>query len=184
MTPRTPTDRPPRRRGVLRWVLLALLLLPFLEVAVLVVVGRAIGFWATLGLVVALALVGAWLARRETGRTYRALQKALDSGRLPGDEVTDAILIMVGGFLLILPGFVSDVVGLFLVLPFTRPLARRLLHLVVARRAAAVIGGPAGVGTQPGAGRAPGRGQVIEGEVVAETPPPGTAGSTPPELAP
>lgn len=184
MTPRTPTDRPPRRRGILRWVLLGLLLLPFVEVAVLVLVGKAVGFWPTLALVVALALVGAWLARRETGRTYRALQKALDSGRMPADEVTDAILVMVGGFLLILPGFVSDVVGLLLVLPFTRPLARRLLQLLVARRAAAVVGGPLpGAGGSPRPRRAPGRGQVIEGEVISESPPPGgPVGGTPPTL--
>lgn len=189
MTPRTPTDRPPRRRGTLRWVLLALLLLPFVEVAVLVLVGRAIGFWPTLALLIGLAVVGAWLARRETGRTYQALQKALDSGRMPADEVTDTILITVGGFLLILPGFVSDVLGLLLVLPFTRPLARRLLQFVVAQRAVAVVGGPLpGASTRPGAGprsgptRPPGRGQVIEGEVLSETPPPGSPSDTPPTL--
>ena len=175
MTPRTPTDptgtHPRRRRGGLRWVLLALLLLPFVEIAVLVLVGQAIGFWWTLTLVVGLALVGAWLARRETGRTYRALRTVVDSGRLPTDEVTDAILIMVGGFLLILPGFVSDVIGLLLVLPFTRPLARRLLQLVAAQQAAAVIGAPVPGSTLPRR-RPPGRGQVVEGEIVSETPPP------------
>lgn len=184
MTPRTETDRHPRRRGVLRWVLLGLLLLPFVEVAVLVLVGKAVGFWSTLALIVLVALVGAWLARRETGRTYRALQKALDSGRMPADEVTDAILVMMGGFLLILPGFVSDVLGLVLVLPFTRPLARRLMQLVVARGAVSMVGGqlPGSV-HGPGPGRPPGRGQVIEGEVVSETPPPGgPVGGTPPTL--
>lgn len=187
MTPGSTASRPPRRRGALRWVLLALLLMPFLEVAVLVLVGRAIGFWWTFALILVLAVVGLWLARRETGRTYRALQQALTSGRMPGDEVTDAILVMVGGALLVLPGFVSDVVGLLLVLPFTRPLARRLLQLVVAQRAVSVLGGPGpGTGTPPGAARrSPGRGQVIEGEVVSESPPPGRpADGTPPTLGP
>lgn len=187
MTPRTPTDRPPRRRGSLRWVLLALVLLPFLEIAVLVLVGQAIGFWPTLALLIGLAVVGAWLARRETGRTYRALQKAVELGRMPADEVTDAILIMVGGFLLILPGFVSDLVGLVLVLPFTRPLARRLLQLVVAQQAVATVGGVGSgprAGTRPGPARQPGRGQVIEGEVVSESPAPGTADQARPRLEP
>lgn len=179
MTPRTPQgSTTTRRRGGLRWVLLALLLLPFVEIAVLILVGKAIGVWWTLALIVGLAVLGAWLARRETGRTYRALQQALDSGKMPTDQVTDAILIMLGGFLLVLPGFVSDVLGLLLVLPFTRPVARRLLQLVVAQRAVAVMGGPLPGGplrrTPPSA---PGRGQVIEGEVVSETPPPG--GATP-----
>lgn len=184
MTTRIPTDRPPRRRGILRWFLLGLLLLPFVEVAVLVLVGRTIGFWPTLALLIVLAVVGAWLARRETGRTYRALGKALDSGRMPADEVTDAILIMVGGLLLVLPGFVSDLLGLLLVLPFTRPLARRLLQLVVAQRAVAAMGGPLPGPTRPGPPPSPGRGQVIEGEVVSESPPPGAAGGTRPTLEP
>lgn len=162
-----PTTR--RRGGVLRWVLLALVLLPFVEVAVLVMVGRAIGFWWTLGLLVALTVVGVWLVRRETSRTYRSLQAALNSGKMPADEVTDAILVMIGGFLLILPGFVSDFFGLLLVLPFTRPVARRLLQAIVAARAVAVVGA---AGAAEGAAtlrRRPGGGdQVIEGEVVSE----------------
>src|SRR5699024_8366991 len=100
----------------------------------------------------------------------RALQRAVESGRLPGDEVTDAILVMVGGFLLVLPGFLSDVLGLLLVLPFTRPAARRLLHVVVAHQAVKLqtAAGPGVRRDRSSAG-----GQVIEGEVVAEEPGPG-----------
>lgn len=172
-----PPTTPRRRGGVLRWVFLALLLLPFLEISVLVLVGQSIGIWWTLGLIVALTVVGIWLARRETGRTYRALQQAMRSGTMPADEMTDAILVMLGAFFLILPGFVSDAVGLLLVLPFTRPVFRRLLQAVVASRAIAVIGGTPG-GVAGGTGfqaprRRPGRGQVVEGEIVSEQPPPG-----------
>jgi UPF0716 protein FxsA len=157
---------------MLRWLIAALLLLPILEVVVLVVVGKSIGVAWTLLLLVGMAVLGAWLARRETGRTYRSLQKALESGRMPTDEATDAILVMTGGFLLILPGFLTDLVGLLLVLPFTRPAARRLLQTVVAARVLAATGDGGSSGRRP---RAPGRGQVIEGEVISETPPPGTA---------
>lgn len=194
MTPGTPTDptgragtgTARRRRGSLRWVLLALALMPLVEITVLIMVGRTIGVWWTIGLLIALAVLGAWLARRETSRTYRSLQQSLSSGRMPTDEATDAILVMLGGFLLILPGFVSDVFGLFLVLPFTRPLARRLLQLIVAQQAVAVLGGPLpGQGRAPsGGGRSPGRGQVIEGEVVSETPPPGFRPEEQPRLEP
>ena len=172
----TPGPTPRRRGGLLRWLLLALVLLPFAEVAALVLVGRAIGFWWTLGALVALTVVGVLLVRRETSRTYKALQETLNSGKMPADEVTDAILVMIGGFLLILPGFVSDAVGLLLVLPFTRPLARRLLHAYVAARAVAVVGDPGAFDTGAVRRRPPGRGQVIEGEVVAEEPPPGGPG--------
>ncbi|MFK5690091.1 FxsA family protein [Ornithinimicrobium sp. LYQ92] len=177
-----------RRGGALRWVLLLLVLLPVVEIVVLVLVGRAIGLWWTLGLIVALAVAGSWLAKRESGRTYRALQKAVNSGRMPADEVTDAILLMVGGVLLLLPGFVTDVFALMLVLPFTRPLARRLLQTVVASRVLVVAGGqPGPAGSRPDADRRrPGRGDVIDGEVIADEPGPGdpTAGPRTTPLGP
>ncbi|HSP61208.1 MAG TPA: FxsA family protein [Ornithinimicrobium sp.] len=188
MTASSTTPRPRRRSG-LRWLLLGLLALPLVELVVLVLVGQQIGFWWTLALVVGVGLVGAWLGRRESGRTYRALQDAVRSGRAPADEVTDAILVMLGAFLLVLPGFVSDVLGLVAVLPFTRPAARRLFQLVVARQAGKVAAGVAGGPGRPGAsswGPAAGSGrrggEVIEGEVVEETPPPGSTAPGRPRL--
>lgn len=162
-----PQSTRPRRRGLLRWFVLALVLLPVVEIAVLILVGQAIGVWWTLGLIVVIALLGAWVAKRESGRTMIALRRAMESGRMPADEVTDAILVMTGGFLFLLPGFVSDVFALILVLPFTRPLARRLLQAVVAHRALQVVAAPA-----PGRSRPPGRGVVVEGEVISEQAPP------------
>lgn len=176
----TAGPRPTRRRSGLRWLLLAVLLIPLLEIVVLIAVGRSIGILWTLALLVAMAVLGAWLSRRETGRTYTALRTALESGRMPTDEATDAILVMLGGFLLVLPGFLTDVIGLVLVLPWTRPLARRLLQTLVAGRVLGVTGPRARGGSGNGTLRpdpAPGRGQVIEGEVVSETPPPGGWGT-------
>lgn len=161
---------PRRRSSRLRWWLAALILLPLVEIVVLVAVGRSIGLLWTIALLVGMALVGAWLARRETGRTLRALQRSVESGRMPTDEATDAILVVTGGFLLILPGFLSDVIGLLLVLPFTRPAARRLLQLLVARQAGKLGAAP---GVTVRHHRAAASGQVIEGEVVSEEPGPG-----------
>jgi UPF0716 protein FxsA len=85
----------------------------------------------------------------------------LGSGRLPGRELADAALILVGGTLLLTPGFVSDVFGFFCVLPFTRPVARRGLLWAVQRRAAcAVAGGGPGLRR---AGRASSRGSTRRG---------------------
>ncbi|WP_066642599.1 FxsA family protein [Serinicoccus hydrothermalis] len=166
-----PPQQARRRRPVLRWILLALVLLPIIEIAVLIMVGRAVGLWWTLALIIVVAVAGTWLARRESSRTYRELQQALNSGRMPADQVTDAILLTVGGLLLLLPGFVSDVIALVLILPFTRPLARRLLQAVVASRALATVGGsPAASAGR--SRRAPGAGTVIDGEIVDEQPPP------------
>ncbi|MEV4257993.1 FxsA family protein, partial [Spirillospora sp. NPDC049652] len=138
-------------------LVLSFLLLPVLEIVLIVQVGQAIGGWPTAGLLAAGLLLGGWIVRRE-GR--RALNAALSRGELPERELADAALIMAGGVLLMIPGFLTDVLGLLLVLPVTRPLLRRLLGGVASRRLAAVqarAGFPPGM-TGPGGFGAPGPG--------------------------
>ena len=89
--------------------------------------GRSAPWWTIL-LLVADGVCGAWLVKREGGRAWRRCSEALGARRaMPATELADAALVLVGGTLLLTPGFVTDVFGLFCVLPFTRPLARRLL---------------------------------------------------------
>jgi UPF0716 protein FxsA len=124
-----------RRRGSFGWLLfVAFLVVPVVEIYVLIQVGQVIGAWWTVLLLVADSIFGSWLLRREGIRAWRALQVALTEGRMPTRELADAALIVFGGTLMITPGFVTDLVGLVAILPFTRPLARRLLTAVVARR--------------------------------------------------
>ncbi len=156
-----------------RWsVLLVLLLLvvPLLEVVVIIGVGRVIGGWPTFGLLLAESALGAWLVRREGSRTWLALQEALTTGRMPSRQLADAALVLVGGVLLLAPGFLTDVVGFFLVIPVTRPVARRLLEAVVARRLLSGIYAPTAGRFRPGAptdrGSARTADDVIEGEVL------------------
>jgi UPF0716 protein FxsA len=99
-------------------------------------VGQRIGALPTIGLLIAEAFLGAWLMRREGSKTWRALNTAITTGKLPTGEMLDAVLVMVGGVMLMLPGFFTDIFGLIFLLPFTRPIARNLLHLFIARRAA------------------------------------------------
>lgn len=121
-------------------VLLVLFLLtPVVEIYVIIQVGQQIGALPTVALLLAESALGAWLVKREGRRAWRALQTALATGRMPGRELADAALVLVGGTLLLTPGFVTDVVGFALVLPVTRPLARRALGWLVARRAGAVV---------------------------------------------
>ncbi len=110
--------------------------LPILEIYVIVQVGSAIGALPTVLLLVVEALLGGWLVRREGKRAWEALRTATSTGRMPGRELADAALVLVGGTLLLTPGFVTDIFGFFFVLPFTRPLARRVVSAVIARRAA------------------------------------------------
>lgn len=125
-----------RRPWLAPLVLLFFLLLPVIEVWLLVSVGQRIGVLATLAILVLQAILGGWLMRREGAKAWRALNESINSGRLPGGELLDPVLIMVGGVLVMLPGFFTDVFGLIFLLPFTRPLARGLLQLFIARRAA------------------------------------------------
>ena len=133
-----PGPTPQRRRGLPVILIIAVLMLTVTvaEVAVILQTGRAIGVWWTLGLLIGMGFLGAWLWKREGIRAWKALSQAFESGKLPAGELTDAALVLVGGILLMLPGFLSDVMGLFFLLPFTRPLARRLVAAVVGRTAA------------------------------------------------
>ncbi len=133
-TPTPPTSRLPGRR---RWpsvLVLLLIVVPILEVLVIIAVDRVIGGWPTFLLLVAESVLGAWFVRREGAKTWRALSGALGSGHLPSREIADAAVVLVGGALILAPGFLTDIVGFFLILPLTRPLARRMLEVVVARR--------------------------------------------------
>jgi len=148
-----------RRRGALGWALLvAFIVVPLVEIYVLIQVGQVIGVWWTILLLVADSVLGTWLIRREGGRAWRALQSALSSGRMPAKELADGALILIGGTLMLAPGFVTDAFGILLILPLTRPVARRLLTTLVARRLV-VVPPPR---RNPGGGSGP----VVPGEVV------------------
>jgi UPF0716 protein FxsA len=162
------------RRRVPWWVLaLLFVVVPVLEIYVLIRIGQVIGAWWTVLLLIADGFLGSWLMKREGARAWAALRVALQSGRMPTRELADAALILVGGTLLVTPGFVSDVAGVFCVLPLTRPLARRALTRFLTRRLLAAaspapVGGTA-AGSAPGAARtrqSPGPDSVVQGEVV------------------
>lgn len=144
----------PRQGSVLWWVFAALLVVPIVEVAVIIGVGRIIGAWPTVLLLVAESALGAWLVKREGRRAWGALRTALQTGRMPAGELADAALILVGGALLLTPGFVTDIAGFAAILPATRPLMRTVLSGVIARRLVTVAG-PGLVTTATGYGAGP-----------------------------
>jgi UPF0716 protein FxsA len=170
------------RRWTLPILVALLVLVPIAEIAVLIAVGRQIGPGWTILLVLATSALGAWLLRREGGRAWRAFQADLGERRPPGRTATDGLLVLVGGIFMLVPGFVSDVIGLFLILPPTRAVAGRLVQHQVARRltpqASTTLFGPRRVrvryGTRandptpppPAPPTPPGPAGAIEGEVV------------------
>lgn len=132
-----PPPRRRRRRPVLFTVIMILLLvMPLVELAVIIAVGRVIGGWETIALLLLESAIGAWLVRREGAAAWDALRMALQTGRMPARELTDAALVLVGGVLLLSPGFLTDIVGFLFIMPFTRPIARRWLQVVVERKLA------------------------------------------------
>ncbi|MBD8869548.1 FxsA family protein [Nocardioides donggukensis] len=144
---------------------------PLLEIVALIQVGQVIGPGWTILLLVADSILGAWLIKREGGRAFRALTEALSSGRMPARELADGILILSGGILMLTPGFLTDLLGILLILPVTRPVARGLLTRVVAARLLAPPPGGMSGRTGPDARRPrPGpEGHVVEGEVVDDS---------------
>jgi UPF0716 protein FxsA len=137
----------------------AFILVPILEIYVIIQVGQVIGPWWTILLLIADSIFGSWLVKHEGRRAWEALTIAIQSGRMPAKELADGALILVGGTLMISPGFVSDVAGMLLILPFTRPVARRILTRVVSRRLVYVPYDDRHSGTGPD-------GPVVQGEVI------------------
>jgi UPF0716 protein FxsA len=120
-------------------LVLLFVVIPIVEILVIIQVGQAIGAWWTVLLLVADSILGAWLLRREGARTWRAFREALQVGRWPGDEVAQGAMVIVGGTLLLTPGFVTDVVGFVLLIPASRRILSRTVRARVKDR---VVGGP------------------------------------------
>jgi UPF0716 protein FxsA len=159
------------KRRVPWWVLaLLFVVVPLVELYLLIQLGQVIGAWWTILILLADGALGSWLVKREGSKAWRGLQEALAARRMPATELADGALVLVGGTLLITPGFVSDVVGLFCILPVTRPLARRVLARALSRRLSMVTprapGRTAPSATAPRTAPRPGHGEVIQGEVV------------------
>ncbi len=115
-------------------LLLLLVLLPVVEIFVLISLGQHIGWLPTIGLLIGAGLLGSALARFEGLRVMTEWQRALAEGRMPDEGIVSGGLVLLGGLLLILPGLVSDVLGLLLIVPFTRRLVARVVRRGFERR--------------------------------------------------
>jgi len=140
---------------------LAFVAVALIELVVILQVGQVIGTWPTVVLLVADSIFGAWLLKREGRKAWQQFRSALDQMRWPGDEVAQGALVIVGGTLLLTPGFVTDIAGFLLLLAPTR----RILARQVRKRFRLLD-----VGAGPGAAR--GRrssgpsGEILDVEVV------------------
>jgi len=130
---------------------------PILELYVIVKVGGLIGVLPTLVLLFGMSLLGATLLRHQGRGAWQRFNRALAERRFPGREVADGLMITIGGVLLLTPGFITDAVGLLLLIPPSRAIARRVLQAWVARRFLVVGASGMRGARDPGQGYDPGQ---------------------------
>lgn len=108
----------------MKWLLLLLILIPAIEITVLIGSSHVIGLWSTFAMIVLTGVVGVYVAKRQGFKVLREIQSKLNRGEMPGGAVLDGIFIFVGGILLVLPGYVTDIMGFIFVIPVTRALLK------------------------------------------------------------
>jgi UPF0716 protein FxsA len=131
-------------------LLILFIVVPLAELYVIIQVGEAIGALPTIGLLLLDSLLGSWLLRSQGRTAWRRFREALALGRPPANETIDGALVIVGGTLMLAPGFITDAFGVLLLLPPTRAAARRGLL----RHARSRLFGPLGLAGRVAGGAA------------------------------
>jgi UPF0716 protein FxsA len=111
----------------MRVLILLFILIPAAEIGVLLLSGNTIGVWPTVALLIATGLLGSYLAKKQGMDTFRKVQEQLQYGRMPGDEILNGVCILLGGVMLLSPGFLTDIIGLILLLPPSRAVLKPII---------------------------------------------------------
>jgi len=114
-----------------RLLMLLIIVIPALEIGVFILSGRTIGTIPTILLIILTGVLGAWLAKKQGLETLRNAQQQMQFGQIPGAALIDGICILIGGLLLLTPGFISDIVGFLLLIPITRNKIKPLFLFVI-----------------------------------------------------
>ncbi|MEC7878915.1 MAG: FxsA family protein [Actinomycetota bacterium] len=112
--------------GMFFLLLILFLAVPLAEILVIVEVAQRTGILETIALLLIVSILGAWLVKSEGMGVIRKIQFQLVQGQIPNKELLDGGLILIAGVLMLTPGFITDVIGLLLLFPLTRPIIRRL----------------------------------------------------------
>jgi len=134
----------------MRYLLLLFIVMPIVEIGVLIRVGGWLGLWPTLFIVILTAVVGTWMLRQQSAATMMQAQQRLQAGQLPAQQIFEGLLLLVGGVLLLTPGFVTDAIGFACLVPWSR----RWLAKAISQR---TKGGTVFMSTQGGGFQAPKR---------------------------
>ncbi len=125
-------------------LVLLFIVVPIAELAVVIQVGQEIGVLWTVAILVADSILGSILMRAQGRVAWRRFNEAMRAGRVPAREVLDGGLVMFGGLLLLTPGFITDVLGLLLLVPPTRAVVRKGLVRRLQQRMVVSMSGPRG----------------------------------------
>ncbi|MCT6925634.1 FxsA family protein [Metasolibacillus sp.] len=115
-------------------ILLIFIAASFAEIATFIIVGKWLGVFATLLLVIATSLIGAFILKNKGLKSFQSLQQSIAQGKPPGVAVIETFALFISGVLLLVPGFLTDLIGLLLLMPITRKLCQPLIFNWVRRR--------------------------------------------------
>lgn len=112
-------------------LLLMFIVVPIIEIALFVQVGGFLGLWPTIGLVLITAFIGASMVRSQGLQTLMSVQSCLQQGELPAQQIVEGVMLAVSGVLLLTPGFMTDALGMLVLLPAPRAaLAKQIMSKV------------------------------------------------------
>lgn len=112
----------------MKWLLFAFIIVPTAELALLIYSGQLIGLFATIGVILVTGMGGAYLAKRQGIKAWNELKRRMEMMETPGDALIDSVCILLGGILLIMPGFITDVGGFLLLFSWPRNLIRPFIQ--------------------------------------------------------
>ncbi|WP_053374725.1 FxsA family protein [Paenibacillus sp. FJAT-27812] len=110
-----------------KWLLAVFIVVPLVELIGIFTVGNWIGGWNTFFILIVMGLAGAYLARAEGRRVWVEAQRQMQAGQIPGQSILDGLCVLAGGLLLLMPGFISDIMGVTLLIPATRVFYRQMM---------------------------------------------------------
>ena len=125
------------------------IVVPLAELYVIIQVGGLIGILPTIALLLVDSIAGSLLLRSQGRAAWKRFNDAMQAGRIPHQEATDGALVIVGGALLLTPGFLTDIFGLALLIPPSRAVAKRILAAALRRRVVVSVGARPAPGPPP-----------------------------------
>ncbi len=118
----------------MKWLFLAFIIIPTAELALLIYSGQLLGFLPTVSLILLTGFLGAYLAKKQGAKAWGDFNRRMANMETPGDAMIDGICIFIGGLLLLMPGFMTDLMGFLLLFKGPRNLIRPMIHKWIYKR--------------------------------------------------